>query len=680
MSERASYRGDALLARLLSAAGIDKSTQEVRDLIEGVNASPLPLASSEWLPLVGERVEGELAAQLCALRTGLAEPPRTAEAAEIGARVVALRAELARRGLSGFIVPRADEHQGEYVARRSERLAWISGFTGSAGVAIILQDQAVILVDGRYTLQVRNEVPTGLYQHGHLIETPPPEWLGRNLTAKARLGYDPWLHTASAVEKLRAAVARADAELVACAENPLDSVWLGQPPAPLAPVVAQELSFAGVSSQDKRTEIAAAVARTGSGAVALTQPDSVAWLLNIRGGDVPHTPFALSFAILDCQGAVDWFVDRRKLVPGLEEHLGNQVAIRPPEELGAVLDGLAAAGVKVQIDPATAPSWIFDRLSGAGARIERGDDPCSLPKSCKNAVELGGTRAAHLRDAVAMVRFLAWLDSAAPAGDVTEMSAAAQLLQFRRHGAQFRDLSFETISGAGPNGAINHYRVSARSDRRLTPGSLYLVDSGAQYRDGTTDVTRTIAIGTPSAEMRRRFTLVLKGHIALATVRFPVGTTGSQLDILARLPLWSEGLDYDHGTGHGVGSFLSVHEGPQRISKAPNVIALAPGMILSNEPGYYKAGAYGIRIENLVVVTPCPDPGPGEAAGEREMLAFETLTLVPIDARLIDPALLTQAEIAWIDGYHARVRQTLLPLLGDSERAWLCHNTESLVI
>jgi len=401
----------------------------------------------------------------------------------------------------------------------------------------------------------------------------------------------------------------------------------------------------------------------------LTMPESIAWLLNIRGGDVPHTPLPSSFAILRRDGSVTLFIDRRKLVPGLQRHLGNAVTVMPPEELGPALDALAAEGARVQVDPATAASWIFDRLAAAGAQIHRAADPCLLPKACKNPVELDGTRAAHRRDGAALTRFLTWLAQEAPKGGLTEIAASDRLEAIRREGENFRDLSFSTISGAGSNGAIVHYRAMPETEKRLEPGSLYLVDSGAQYLDGTTDVTRTVAIGEPSPEMRDRFTRVLKGHIALALARFPKGTTGTQLDAFARRALWQKGLDYDHGTGHGVGSYLGVHEGPQRISKAPNGQALLPGMIVSNEPGYYKTGAYGIRIENLVLVRPVED------AGEREMLGFETLTLAPIDRNLIEASLLDQDEIAWLDRYHTNVRETLTPLVDLETARWLAEAT-----
>jgi Xaa-Pro aminopeptidase len=432
----------------------------------------------------------------------------------------------------------------------------------------------------------------------------------------------------------------------------------------LAPVFAQSEGFAGESAADKRARIGKALAENGAASTVLTMPESIAWLLNIRGGDVPHTPLPLSFAIAKADGSVTLFIDRRKLTPGLDRHLGNAVTIETPGRLGMALDALAKEG-RVQVDPASAASWVFDRLAASGAQIHRAADPCMLPKACKNAVELDGTREAHRRDGAAVTRFLAWLAREAPKGGLREIAASDRLEAFRKEGEYFRDLSFPTISGAGSNGAIVHYRASPESEKTLEPGSLYLLDSGAQYLDGTTDITRTIAIGAPSDEMRENFTRVLKGHIALATARFPKGTTGTQLDGFARRALWQVGLDYDHGTGHGVGAYLSVHEGPQRISKAPNAQPLLPGMIVSNEPGYYKTGAYGIRIENLIVVQPA------EEAAEREMLRFETITLAPIDRNLVVRDLLDRDEAAWLDAYHARVRTTIGPLVDAETGAWL---------
>jgi Xaa-Pro aminopeptidase len=592
---------------------------------------------------------------------------------DIAGRVGLLRGELKRRGLGGFIVPRADEHQGEYVPARARRLAWLTGFTGSAGLAVVLADRAAIFVDGRYTLQVRSEVPERLFEYRHLVEQPASEWIAANLAAGDKLGYDPWLHTIGEVERYAAAAAKSGGSLVAVAGNPVDAIWHDQPAPPLAPVVPHELRFAGKPAEEKRSEIAAALAAGGIDAAVLTAPDSIAWLLNIRGGDVSRTPLPLSFAVVNNDASVELFIDRRKLVPGIESHLGNAVAIQPPDQFGPALDRLGSAGKRVQLDPGSA-AWIFDRLGPSGAAIQRAADPCQLPKARKNPVELAGTRAAHRRDGAALTSFLAWVAREAPSGELGEIAASDRLEAIRRAGENFRDLSFDTISGAGSNGAIVHYRASPESEKRLAPGSLYLLDSGAQYLDGTTDVTRTIAIGAPSEEARDRFTRVLKGHIALATCRFPAGTTGSQLDVVARHALWQVGLDFDHGTGHGVGSYLNVHEGPQRISKLPNTQALLPGMIISNEPGYYKTGEYGIRIENLVVVMPCTDL----PAAEREMLCFETLTLAPIDRNLVEPSLLTAEEIAWLDAYHARVRETLTPLVDAHTARWLAEATRPI--
>jgi Xaa-Pro aminopeptidase len=595
-------------------------------------------------------------------------------APDIAARVRKLREELARRGLAGFVVPRADEHQGEYVPARARRLAWLTGFTGSAGLAVILAERAAIFVDGRYTLQVRDEVPASLFEYRHLTEQPASDWIAANLGAGQVLGYDPWLHTVGEVERYQAAAAKAGGSLAALADNLVDAIWQDQPAPPLGPVVPHELRFAGKPAAEKRHEIAAAMTASNVDAAILTAPDSIAWLLNIRGGDVARTPLPLSFAILNRDASVELFIDRRKLAAGMEKHLGNEVAVQPPGEFGPALDRLGAAGKRVQLDPGSASAWIFARLGAAGAVLQRAADPCQLPKACKNPVELAGTRAAHRRDGASLTRFLAWLAREAPSGTLAEIAASDRLEAIRREGENFRDLSFDTISGAGANGAIVHYRASPQSEKRLLPGTLYLLDSGAQYLDGTTDVTRTIAIGEPSAEARDRFTRVLKGHIALATCRFPAGTTGSQLDVLARHALWQIGLDFDHGTGHGVGSYLNVHEGPQRISKVPNTQPLLPGMIISNEPGYYKTGAYGIRIENLVIVTPCTDL----PDAEREMLCFETLTLAPIDRNLVEPALLTKDEIAWLDAYHARVREALTPQLDAATAQFLAAATRPI--
>jgi Xaa-Pro aminopeptidase len=537
-------------------------------------------------------------------------------------------------------------------------------------VAVVLSDRAALFIDGRYTLQATQQTDTALYEQRHLIELPPHKWLAANLPTGARIGYDPWLHTPSGVDQLRHACEKAGATLVACEESPLDAIWTDRPAPPLSPAVPHPASFSGRSSEQKRADLAEALAAEGLDGAVLSSPESIAWLLNVRGGDVPCTPLALSFALLSRDGTVDLLIDQRKLAAETLQHLGNSVRVAPSDALGRILD--QQSGKKIRLDQATVPDWVRDRLVRASAEADVGMDPCSLPRACKNAIELSGMRAAHRRDGAALTRFLAWVSATAPGGDVTELSAAEHADRFRRTGEHYREPSFGTISAAGPNAALPHYHATLDSNRRLAAGELYLVDSGGQYLDGTTDVTRTIAVGPAGEEERHRFTLVLKGHIAIARCRFPKGTTGSQIDCLARLALWAEGLDYDHGTGHGVGSYLSVHEGPQRIAKVPNSHALAPGMILSNEPGYYKAGHYGIRIENLLAVRPWP----GE--GERDMYEFETLTLAPIDLSLVDAALLHPEEQSWLNAYHARVLDELSPLLDAATKDWLTRATRPI--
>jgi Xaa-Pro aminopeptidase len=665
------------LGQRLKETGSAWRPDQVEGLIAGVLAAPEAVGTS-WHALVADPTPPRLSEALEELRGAMAAHYRDGLSSgdfrqlPKAERLARLRAELAAQGLDGFIVPRSDEHQGEYVPARGQRLAWLTGFTGSAGVAVALRERAAIFVDGRYTLQAAAQIDPALFEQHHLIEEPPARWAEAALQPGMVLGYDPWLHTPQEVERYRAAAERAGARLLAVADNPIDKVWPQQPAPPLAPVVPHPDRFAGEAAEAKRARIGAVLAGDGVAAAVLTMPESIAWLLNIRGGDVPHTPLPLSFALVRADGSVSLFIDRRKLAPGIERHLGNGVAILPPEALGEALDAIARSGGRVQADPATAAAWIFNRLEAAGADIHRAPDPCLLPKACKNPVEIEGTRAAHRRDGAAVSRFLAWLEREAPKGELGEIAASDRLEAFRREGDYFRDLSFPTISGAGSNGAIVHYRATPETEKQLLPGTLYLLDSGAQYLDGTTDITRTVAIGEPTAEMCDRFTRVLKGHIALAMARFPKGTTGTQLDALARRSLWQVGLDYDHGTGHGVGSYLGVHEGPQRISKAPNTQPLLPGMIVSNEPGYYKTNGYGIRIENLVLVQPA------ESVEGRETLGFETLTLAPIDRKLIDPNLLDPDETAWLDAYHARVRESLTPLVDPETAHWLQQATAPL--
>ena len=538
---------------------------------------------------------------------------------------------------------------------------------------MVLADRAAIFIDGRYTLAVRDQVDTAAFVPHQIPEESPDAWIAENLPKGGRLGFDPWLQTVDGHARFAAACERAGGSFVPVDSNPIDAVWLDRPPAPLAPVLPQPVEFAGESSESKRTRVAGIVAAKGADVALLTAPDPIAWLLNVRGGDVPRTPFPLGFALLHADGHVDLFMDRRKVPDRTLAWLGNAVTLAPPDELGSALDTLGKMARRVLIESATAPYWASTRLQQAGATIVREADPVSLPKACKNAVELAGVRAAHHRDGAAVSRFLGWLARESPAGTLREIEVSDRLQALREETGKLRDLSFDTISGAGPNGAIVHYRASEASERVLQPGSLYLVDSGGQYRDGTTDITRTVAIGTPSPEMRDRFTRVLKGHIALAAARFPAGTTGSQLDALARYHLWQAGLDYDHGTGHGVGAYLSVHEGPHRISKMPNSVALQPGMIVSNEPGYYKTGAYGIRIENLVAVREAAIEG-----ADRRYYEFETLTLAPIDLACIETSLLTEPERAWLNAYHQRVRDAVGPDVDEATRAWLAEATRAI--
>jgi Xaa-Pro aminopeptidase len=576
-----------------------------------------------------------------------------------------LRRELVQLGLDGFIVPHEDEYQNEYVPEALDRLQWLTGFTGSAGAAIVLKDAAAVFVDGRYTLQVKAQVDARLFTTHEFPEPGIAGYLREHVPQNARIGYDPRLHSPDALARLKEAASAKNIALIPLMDNPIDCAWVGRPPIPMAKVYPHPESFSGESATAKRKRIGEAVAESGASATVLTSPASLAWLFNIRGGDVKATPLPLGVAILQSDGHAELFLAPEKVDSELKQFLGNQVIVRAPEELDSRLRALK--GRVVSLDPALASAWYFDTLTAAGVEIVRAQDPVTLPRACKNPVEVEGARRAHARDGAALTAFLHWLATEAQSGQVDEITAVKTLEGFRRAVAGLTDISFESISGAGPNGAIVHYRVSTKTNRKLKRGSLFLIDSGGQYKDGTTDVTRTVAIGRPTPEMKDRFTRVLKGHIALSRVRFPAGTTGSALDVLARMALWDGGFDYDHGTGHGVGSFLGVHEGPHRISKAPNTVALKPGMIVSNEPGFYKTDAYGIRIENLQVVTaPAPIPG-----GEREMLGFETLTLAPIDRALIEKKLLTADERAWLNAYHARVLAEIGPQVNATVCAWM---------
>jgi Xaa-Pro aminopeptidase len=659
---------------LLRQRGRTPEPAALESLMRGVAAAPEGLAGPEWIELVDPHADPELTQALTAWRAELSSGDDGLEASPAPAeRLAALRAELQRRGLDGFVVPRADEHQGEYVPRRSQRLGWLTGFSGSAGLAIVLADRAAIFVDGRYTLAVRGQVDTDAFVPHQIPEESPEAWIAANLPKSGKLGFDPWLQTIDGHERFARAAQRAGGSFVPVEQNPIDAVWHDRPAAPLAPVLPHPEEFAGESSASRRKRIAGIVAARGADVALLTAPDSIAWLLNVRGGDVPRTPFPLGFALLHSDGHVDLYMDRRKIPDRTVAWLGNSVTLAPPDELGPALDMLGKMAKRVMVETSTAPYWAATRLHAAGVTPVRDSDPVSLPKACKNPVELEGIRVAHRRDGAAVSRFLAWLARESKGGRLREIEVSDRLQALRQETGKLRDLSFDTISGAGPNGAIVHYHASDATERTLEPGSLYLVDSGGQYRDGTTDITRTVGIGTPTAEMRDRFTRVLKGHIALGMARFPAGTTGSQLDALARYALWQAGLDYDHGTGHGVGAYLSVHEGPHRISKVANNVALQPGMVVSNEPGYYKTGAYGIRIENLVAVKEARIDG-----ADRKYLEFETLTLAPIDLDCIDVTLLTGPEKAWLNAYHARVRETVAPQVDDATRAWLAEATRAI--
>ncbi|WP_445191309.1 aminopeptidase P family protein [Sphingomonas sp. Tas61C01] len=587
------------------------------------------------------------------------------------ARLAALRAHLASAGLDGFVVPLTDEHMSEYVGSYAQRLAWLTGFQGSAGTAAVLADTAAIFTDGRYTLQVREQVSADDWAYVQVPDTDPALWLADHAAAGARIGYDPWLHPRGWVADTAAALADKGATLVAVAANPIDAIWHDRPAPSDARLLVHGNDVAGASSAGKRADIGDWLTGKGADAVILSALDSIAWTLNIRGGDVENTPVALAYAIVHANGETDLFVAEEKIDEAVRQHLGNAVRIRPRNDFAATL--ATFAGRRVVADPERAVAAIFDALEHGGATVLALRDPVVLAKAIKNPAEIAGHRAASARDGAALTRFLRWVEIECPKGGQTELSAAAQLLAFREATGLLLDSSFATISATGAHGASPHYRVTDESNAPILPGQLYLVDSGGQYADGTTDVTRVVPIGDPTAEMRDRFTRVLKGHIAIATAVFPDGTVGGQIDAFARRPLWEAGLDYGHGTGHGVGAYLSVHEGPQRIAQPnyPGGAALEPlraGMMLSNEPGYYKAGDYGIRIENLVLIEPRHIPG-GDP--DRAMLAFETLTFAPIDRTLIDPALLTPAERAWLDAYHARVVEVIGPQLHDEDRTWL---------
>ena len=660
---------DRELAALLAASGVERTVDEVLELVAGVAAAAPGFSPDAWLDLIAPPEAAELRAHLRRRKAALAaahpvEPP-------VADRLAALRAALARQGADGFVLPLTDEHRSEYLPRAAQRLTWLTGFTGSAGLVIVLPERAALFVDGRYTLQAEQELDPALFERCHVTEQPPAKWLAAHLAAGQRLGFDPLLHTKGEVERYRGACVRAGAELVALPANPVDAIWSTRPPPPIAPVDVLDEAYAGEASAAKRARMAEATRQAGAEVLLVSATDSIAWLLNLRGGDVPYNPLLLSFALLHEDGGVELFLDPRKLKPG--QNFGNAVSLQPIAGFHDALDRLGAQRRAVLVDPSVTSYGVLERLRAAGARVIEDDEPCILAKARKNPVELAGARHAQVRDGAAVCRFLCWLEQEAPRRPVDELEAAARLDGERRRDPLFRGPSFETISAAGPHAALPHYRVTASSNRALETGALYLVDSGGQYFDATTDITRTIAVGEPSAAMRRHFTLVLKGHIAIARALFPKGTSGAQLDSFAREALWRAGLDFDHGTGHGIGSYLCVHEGPQRIAKT-GTVALQPGMIVSNEPGYYRGGEYGIRIENLVVVAPRALP----AGGERELYGFDTITLVPIDRRLVVPELLDAEERVWLNNYHARVRAELLDRLDGTATRWLVAATAPL--
>ena len=574
-------------------------------------------------------------------------------------RLTKLRGELSRRGLDGFIVPRADEHLGEYVPAGAERLAWLTGFTGSAGIAVVLADKAAAFTDGRYVLQLAAQTDPDFWERCHVTEEPPSKWLAANAPAGAKIGYDPWLFA----EEGLARYTDAGVTMQPVAQNPIDAVWVDRPAPPLAPAEPHQLAYAGRSAEEKRDQIAGLLRDAKQDAAVISDPASIAWLLNIRGGDVPFTPFALGFAIIHADAGTELFMNPAKLPEATRAWLGNTVSVAPREALAPALARLR--GKTVRVDSTGSPAWFAQTLRSVEATVVAGPDPCLLPKARKNDVEQQGARNAHARDAVAICRFLHFLAQTGPSGGETEMSAAAKLLDLRQQVEGFRGESFPAISGAGEHGAIIHYRVTEETNRPIRPNEVYLIDSGAQFPDGTTDITRTVwtGPGEPPAALREQVTRVMKGHIAIATLVFPHGVGGAHLDAFARRALWQVGLDYDHGTGHGVGSYLSVHEGPVSLSRLARPVPIESGMILSNEPGYYLPGAHGIRLENLLLVQEAKLP-----AANKPFLCFETLTLAPFDLRLIDAALLDASERAWLDAYHQRVLREIGPKLDDATR------------
>jgi Xaa-Pro aminopeptidase len=593
-------------------------------------------------------------------------------------RATALRASFDELGIDGFLVPRADEYQGEYVPASAERLSWLTGFTGSAGVALVTREQAVVFVDGRYVTQLAEQVDGTVFAGGDLVGEPPHLWLQSKGTKGFRLGIDPWLHTGAEVRRLEKALASLGGALVLLPHNPLDRIWKDRPAAPLGRVKIQILDNAGELAHDKLVAMAEATAKAGADALAVTDPSSIAWVFNIRGSDVPHTPHPLARAIVPADGRPQLFIDKRKTGIEEEAYLTQLCDLLPPAEFDDRIAALATQGKRILIDPDQAPCALAELVRAKGGSLVEAIDPARLPRARKNATELKGSARAHLQDGAAMVEFLAWLDTSPPR-TLTEITVTRKLEDIRRTVGErlqnpLKDISFDTIAGAGPHAAIMHYRVTTDTDLTIEPGTMFLIDSGGQYINGTTDITRTVAIGIVPEEQKRFFTLVLKGMIAISTARFPKGSRGCDLDPLARIALWKAGAEFAHGTGHGVGSYLSVHEGPQRISRL-STQELLEGMILSNEPGYYRPGSFGIRIENLIHVLPAT---PVEG-GDIDMLGFETLTFCPIDRRLVVTALLTDEELSWLNAYHAETREKLAPLIADQPAlSWLDQATAPL--
>jgi Xaa-Pro aminopeptidase len=589
-------------------------------------------------------------------------------------RLAALRVAMHTAGVDAYLIPRSDEHQGEYVAEYAERLSWLTGFTGSAGMAIAMKDSAAVFIDGRYTLQVRDQVDGMLYSYQHLIDEPPQSWLAQNIKPGMKVGYDPRLHTPQGLVRIEEAVRKAGGEMVALTKNLVDSVWPDQPARPTGAVELYPEKFAGRTTAQKQKLIIEWLRAEALDAFMFSAPDSIAWLFNVRSTDVEFTPLLLGYALLTAQGSGTLFIESAKITPELQKYLGDKIALAPFDSVNAELIKRKGQIKSIGVDRETGSRWLVDCIKTAGFEARIVADPSTAIKAQKTKDELNGVRDAHLRDGAALTKFLAWLAKEALTEKLTEISVAEKLASYRAENNLYRGPSFPTIAGSAGNGAIVHYRASPESNATIKNNTMLLIDSGGQYLDGTTDVTRTIIVGTPTAEQKRRFTLVLKGHIALGSARFVKGTTGSQLDALARHALWQEGLDYDHGTGHGVGTFLGVHEGPQRISKVGNTVALEPGMVISNEPGYYKTGEYGIRIENLVAVKEA-DKIPG---AEKPLYDFETLTLAPIDLNLVDVDVLTPSEKKWLNDYHARVRNEVGKLVDGETKAWLIEATRAI--